>query len=154
MKTPSTANKPSAFGPATREKYEEILFNRVNARIATLNKKLEAQRKDASAKYLKSTGLDNKHAEYCRLISELEEATGSSSYGPWLDTPEKLMATTKVRAGVDAVLQNMPSLKPTFAELRRLNALKDSIREKVWLAGAPSEIAAILAEIGEVETEE
>lgn len=154
MKTPSTANKPSAFGPATREKYEEILFNRVNACIATLNKKLEAHREDASAKYLKSTGLDKKLEQYWRLVSKLEEATGASAYHPWIGTTKEFMVTTKIRAGIEAVLQNTPSLKPTFAELRRLNALKDSVREKVWLAGAPEEIAAILAEIGEVETEE
>ncbi len=43
----------------------------------------------------------------------------------------------------------MKELKPVFAEIERLRRFESQVTEKVWLAGAPSEIAALLKQIGE-----
>jgi len=54
-----------------------------------------------------------------------------------------------VQSGVDTILRGMKELKPVYAEIERLRRYESQIAEKVWLAGAPSEIAELLKEIGE-----
>jgi hypothetical protein len=54
-----------------------------------------------------------------------------------------------VRQGVDSILRGKTELKSAFAEIDRLQELEPQVAEKVWLAGAPDEIAKLLNEIGD-----
>ncbi len=54
--------------------------------------------------------------------------------------------------GVEAILRSLRELKPIYAEIERLRRIESQVAEKVWLAGAPSEIACWLTEIGDPAT--
>jgi hypothetical protein len=60
-----------------------------------------------------------------------------------------LYQESKVQKGVEAILHEIKELKPVYDEIERLKRFESQIAEKVWLAGAPSEIAELLKEIGE-----
>jgi hypothetical protein len=52
------------------------------------------------------------------------------------------------------ILRGKTALKPAFAEIDRLQALESQVAEKVWLAGAPDEIATLVNEVGDGATSE
>lgn len=67
----------------------------------------------------------------------------------WLRDDNSLTQQSKIQNGVEAILREMKELKKVYAEIERLRQFESQVTEKVWLAGAPSEIAALLEQIGE-----
>ncbi len=144
-------NHKNGLGPVTREKYEKIIHERISGRIKALDKQIEAHRSDALAEYLKKEGLAEKLARCRSLFEELRAVFDSDHYvhPQWLESNHELFGTKKVRDGVESILRGKPQLKPAFAEVDRLRELEARVAEKVWLAGAPDEIAKLLKEIGD-----
>ncbi len=135
----------------TREKYEAILQRRLQRSIAGQEAKVDARKNQALQIYLEQSGMATKLASYRLLLEGLLEFFGEPDwhYPVWLRDDSYLFQDPKVVKGMDRVLRQMPELKPVFAELDRLKRIQDQITEKVWLAGAPEEIAELLKEIGE-----
>lgn len=147
--SPSTKN--NGLGPVAREKYETILRARVEKCIAAQQAKINQHRDAALKTYLTQSGLAETLATYRRTLKELIQFFGEPSYPstPWLRDDRSLKQESKVQSGIDTILQGMKELKPVFAEIERLREFESRVAEKVWLAGAPSEIAELLKEIGE-----
>ncbi len=135
----------------TREKYEAILQRRLQRSIAAHEARIQERKKQALQIYLEQNGLAIKLASYRLLLEGLLEFFGEPDwhYPVWLRDDGYLFQEPKVVEGMERVLRQMPELKSSFAELDRLKAIQEQITEKVWLAGAPEEIAALLGEIGE-----
>jgi len=151
-KTDVNANaKNNGLGPVAREKYESILRTRVEKCIAAQQAKVNQHREAALKTYLAHSGITETLATYRRTLKELVQFFGEPSYPstPWLRDDRSLKQESKVQAGIDAILQGMKELKPVFAEIERLHEFESKVAEKVWLAGAPSEIANLLKQIGE-----
>jgi hypothetical protein len=149
----NAANAPHSnrLGAVAREKYEAILQTRLLRCIAAQEAKVNARKKQALQIYLEQNRLANKLSAYRLLLQSLLEFFGEPDwhYPVWLRDDDFLFQNPKVVKGMDRVLRQMPELKPVFAELDRLKAIQEQITEKVWLAGAPEEIAELLKEIGE-----
>jgi hypothetical protein len=149
--TQGVNGKNNALGPVAREKYEAILKERVRACIAAQEAKITAQRAKALQMYLERNGLADTVRTYRDTLEELIAFLGEPSYHfrIWLRDDDSLLQQAKAQDGVEAVLREMKELKPIYAEIERLRRLEAQVAEKVWLAGAPSEIASLLQEIGE-----
>jgi hypothetical protein len=143
--------KNNGLGPVAREKYEAILRNRVRECIAAQETKLETQRAHALKVYLECNGLGDTVRKYRAALEELIAFLGEPTYrsSTWLRDDDLLLQHSKVQHGVEQVLRGMKELKPVYAEIERLRRFESQVAEKVWLAGAPSEIANLLQEIGE-----
>jgi len=150
-KTQINAIQKNALGPVAREKYEAILKERVRACIAAQEAKITAQRAKALKLYLECNGLADTVWKYRAALEELIAFLGEPSYHCriWLRDDDSLLQQAKAQDGVDAILREMKELKPVYVEIERLRRLEAQVAEKVWLAGAPSEIARLLQEIGE-----
>jgi len=149
-KIQANANAKNGLGPVAREKYEAILKERVHQCIAAQEAKIQAQRAKALKLYLERNGLAETVRKYRATLEELIAFLGEPSYHfhPWLRDDDSLLQQSKAQEGVDTVLRGMKELKPVHAEIERLRRYESQIAEKVWLAGAPSEIAELLKEIG------
>jgi hypothetical protein len=143
--------KHNGLGPVAREKYESILQARVRQCIAAQEAKIKAHRPKALKLYLESNGLTDTVRKYRAALEELIAFLGEPSYHfhPWLRDDDSLLQQSKVQEGVEAALRGMKELKPVYVEIERLRRFESQVAEKVWLAGAPSEIAELLKEIGE-----
>lgn len=143
--------KNNGLGPVAREKYESILQSRVRQCIAGQEAKIKAQRAKALKLYLERNGLADKVAKYRTALEELIKFFGEPDWRStiWLRDDSSLSEQSKGQNGVEAILREMKDLKPAYAELERLHRFESQVAEKVWLAGAPSEIASLLKEIGE-----
>ena len=143
-------SKNNTLGPVAREKYETILLARVRQCIAGQEVKIKAQRAKALKSYLDSSGLADTMRKYRAALEELIAFLGEPPYrSAWLRDDDSLLQQSKVQDGVEQVLHGMKELKPVYAEIERLRRFESQVAEKVWLAGAPSEIAGLLKEIGE-----
>jgi hypothetical protein len=147
----SVTPKNNGLGPVAREKYETILQARVRQCIAGQEAKIKAQRAKALKVYLERNGLTDKLAKYRAALEELLTFFGEPDWRSpvWLRDDNSLSQQSKVQNGIDAILHGMKELKPVYAEIERLRRFESQIAEKVWLAGAPSEIADLLKQIGE-----
>jgi hypothetical protein len=142
--------KNNGLGPVAREKYEAILKERARQCIAAQEAKIKAHRAKALKLYLESNGLADTVRKYRAALEALIAFLGEPYYREiWLRNDDSLLQQSKVQEGVEAALRGMKELKPIYAEIDRLRRFESQISEKVWLAGAPSEIADLLAEIGE-----
>jgi hypothetical protein len=142
--------KNNGLGPVAREKYEAILKNRVRECIAAQEAKLKTQRANALKVYLERNGLADTVRKYRAALEELIAFLGEPYHREiWLRNDDALLQQSKAQDGVEAVLRGMKELKPVYAEIERLRRFESQVAEKVWLAGAPSEIANLLQEIGE-----
>jgi len=148
-------SKNNALGPVAREKYETILLARVRQCIGGQEAKIKAQRAKALKVYLDSSGLTDAVRKYRAALEELVAFLGEPPYrsNAWLRDDDTLLQQSKVQDGVEGVLRGMKELKPVYAEIERLRRFESQVAEKVWLAGAPSEIAGLLKEIGQPSTE-
>ena len=146
-----TTSKNNSLGPVAREKYEVILRTRVEKCIAAQQAKVNQHRDAAFSAYLAKSGIAETITAYRRALEELIQLFGEPGYHstPWLRDDRALKQESKVQSGVETILQGMKELKPVFAEIERLREFESRVAEKVWLAGAPSEIAELLKEIGE-----
>ncbi len=151
-----TVNMPhgNRLATVTREKYEAILQRRLQRAIAAQEARINERKKQALQIYLEQNGLATKLAAYRLLLQSLLEFFGEPDwhYPVWLRDDSYLLQDPQVVKGMDRVLRQMPELKSVFGELDRLKAIQEQITEKVWLAGAPEEIADLLKEIGEPPT--
>lgn len=148
----SVANlKQNGLGPVAREKYETILQSRVHLCIAGQEAKIKAQRAKALKMYLERNGLADKVIKYRAALEDLICFFGEPDWRStvWLRDDASLSQQSKVQSGVEAILREMKELKKVYAEIERLRRFESQATEKVWLAGAPSEIAELLKEIGE-----
>jgi hypothetical protein len=147
-------SKNNALGPVAREKYETILQARVRQCIAGQEAKLKAQRAKGLKIYLEQNKLVDKLPKYRAALEELVAFFGEPDWRSpvWLRDDNSLSQQSKVQNGVDAILHGMKELKPVYAEIERLRRFESQVAEKVWLAGAPSEIADLLKQIGEPES--
>ena len=95
--------------------------------------------------------LSDKLAKYRAALEELVVFFGEPDWRSpvWLRDDNSLGQQSKVQNGVDAILHGMKELRPVYAEIERLHRFESQVAEKVWLAGAPGEIAELLKEIGE-----
>jgi len=143
--------KNNALGPVAREKYETILQARVHQCIAAQESKIKAQRAKALKTYLEQNKLADKLGKYRASLEELVAFFGEPDWRSpvWLRDDKTLAQQSKVEDGVNAILRGMKELKPVYAEIERLRRFESQVAEKVWLAGAPGEIADLLKEIGE-----
>ena len=143
--------RSNGLGPVAREKYESILQARVRSCIAAQEEKIRTRHEEALRTYLEQNGLVSKIAVYRATLENLAAVLGEPDwrYPAWLRDDSALLNHPKVEKGIQAVLRSLPELKPVFAELDRLHRFEAQIAEKVWLAGAPDEIAQLLQEIGE-----
>ena len=143
--------KNNGLGPVARERYESILQARVRQCIAGQEAKIKSQRAKALKVYLERNGLTDKLAKYRAALEELISFFGEPDWRSpvWLRDDNALSQQSKVQSGVDAILHGMKELKPVYAEIERLRRFESQVAEKVWLAGAPSEIADLLKQIGE-----
>ena len=143
--------KYNGLGPVAREKYETILQARVRQCIAAQETKIKTHRAKALRMFLEQNKLSDKLAKYRGVIEELIAFFGEPDWRStiWLRDDNVLSQQTKVQNSLDAILRGMKELKPVYAELERLHRFESQVAEKVWLAGAPSEIASLLKEIGE-----
>ena len=146
-----TNSKNNGLGPVAREKYEAILQSRVRACIASQEAKIKAQRPKALKIYLERNGLADKMANYRAVLEELIKFFGEPDWRStvWLRDDNSLTQQSKVQSGTEAILRETKELKKVYAEIERLRQFESQVTEKVWLAGAPSEIAALLEQIGE-----
>ena len=144
-------SKNNGLGPVAREKYEAILQSRVRACIASQETKVRAQRPKALKIYLERNGLADKMANYRAVLEELIKFFGEPDWRStvWLRDDNSLTQQSKVQSGTEAILRETKELKKVYAESERLRQFESQVTEKVWLAGAPSEIAALLEQIGE-----
>ncbi len=142
--------KNNGLGPVAREKYESILHARVQKCIAAQEAKVIQHRAAALKTYLDRSGIAETLATYRRTLEELIQFFGEPGYHstPWLRDDKSLKQESKVQTGIDAILRGMKELKSAYAEIERLREFESQVAEKVWLAGAPEEIAALLEEIG------
>jgi hypothetical protein len=145
--------KQNGLGPVAREKYETILQSRVGQCIAGQEAKIKAQRAKALKLYLDRNGLADKVIKYRAALEELIKFFGEPDWRStvWLRDDNSLSQQTKVQNGVEAILREMKELKKVYAEIERLRHFESQVTERVWLAGAPSEIAELLKQIGEPE---
>jgi hypothetical protein len=145
--------KNNGLGPVARDKYESILQGRVHQCIAVQEAKIKAQRPKALKIYLERNGLADKMTKYRAALEELIKFFGEPDWRStiWLRDDSSLTQQSKVQNGVEAILREMKELKKAYAEIERLRHFESQVTEKVWLAGAPSEIAALLQQIGEPE---
>ena len=143
--------KQNGLGPVAREKYESILQTRVRQCIAGQAPKIKAQRPKALKLYLERNGLADKVLKYRAALEELIKFFGEPDWRStlWLRDDSVLLQQSKVQTGVETILREMKELKKVYAEIERLHRFESQVTEKVWLAGAPSEIAALLKAIGE-----
>jgi len=143
--------KNNGLGPVAREKYETILQSRVRQCLAGQEAKIKSQRAKALKMYLERNGLADKVTKYRAALEELIRFFGEPDWRStvWLRDDNVLSQQSKVQNSLDAILRGMKELKPVYAELERLHRFESQVAEKVWLAGAPSEIADLLKEIGE-----
>lgn len=149
-KTQASTNAKNGLGPVAREKYEAILKERVRQCITVQETKVKAQRAKALKVYLERNGLAGTLRQYRTALEALIAVLGEPYYRElWLRNDETLLQNTHVQEGVEGVLRGMKELKPVYAEIERLRRYESQIAERVWLAGAPSEIAELLKEIGE-----
>jgi len=150
-KTQTNVSQKNALGPVAREKYETILQARVRQCIAGQEARIKSHRAKALKVYLERNGLTDKLAKYRAALEELIAFFGEPDWrsSVWLRDDNTLSQQSKVQSGVDAILHGMKELKPVYAEIERLRRFESQVAEKVWLAGAPSEIAGLLKEIGE-----
>ncbi len=147
--------KNNGLGPVAREKYESILQARVHQCIAGQEAKIKAHRVKALKRYLEQNKLADKLAKYRTALEELITFFGEPDWrsSVWLRDDNVLSQQSRVQNSLDAILRGMKELKPVYAELERLHRFESQVAEKVWLAGAPSEIADLLKEIGEPPAE-
>ena len=143
--------KNNGLGPVAREKYETILLARVRLCIAGQEAKIKVHRAKALKMYLEQNKLADKLAKYRQVLEELIAFFSEPDWRStiWLRDDNVLSQQSKVQNSLDAILRGMKELKPVYAELERLHRFESQVAEKVWLAGAPSEIADLLKEIGE-----
>lgn len=148
---PVVNGKDNGLGPVAREKYEAILRERVRQCIAGQEAKIKAHRARALKLYLESNGIADTVRKYRAALEELIAFVDKPSYryDLWLRDDDSLLQQSKVQEGVEMALRGMKELKPVYAEINRLRRFESQVAEKVWLAGAPSEIAELLKEIGE-----
>jgi hypothetical protein len=151
--TNSLNTKNNGLGPVAREKYESIIQSRVRLCIAGQEAKIKAQRAKALKIYLERNGLTDKVLKYRAALEELIKFFGEPDWRStvWLRDVSSLSQQPKVQNGVEAILREMKELKKVYAEIERLRQFESQVTEKVWLAGAPSEIAELLKQIGEPE---
>lgn len=151
--TNSLNTKNNSLGPVAREKYESIIQSRVRLCIAGQEAKIKAQRAKALKIYLERNGLTDKVLKYRAALEELIKFFGEPDWRStvWLRDVSSLSQQPKVQNGVEAILREMKELKKVYAEIERLRQFESQVTEKVWLAGAPSEIAELLKQIGEPE---
>jgi hypothetical protein len=144
--------KNSGLGPVAREK-ESILQARLRQCIAGQEAKIKVQRAKALKLYLERNGLADKVAKYRTALEELVKYFGEPDWRStiWLRDDSSLSQQSKVQNGVEAILREMKELKKVYAEIERLRQFESQVTEKVWLAGAPSEIAELLKQIGQPE---
>ena len=147
------SNAKNGLGPVAREKYEAIIKERVRQCIAAQEAKIKAQRAKALKLYLERNGLADKITKYRATLEELIAFFGEPDWRStvWLRDDTSLTQQSNVQSGVEAILREMKELKKVYAEIERLRQFESQVTEKVWLAGAPSEIAALLQQIGEPE---
>ena len=145
--------KNNGLGPVAREKYESILQSRVRQCIAGQEAIIKAQRPKALKLYLERNGLADKVLKYRNALEELIKFFGEPDWRStvWLRDDSSLSQQSKVQNGVEAILREMKELKKVYAEIERLRQFESQVTEKVWLAGAPSEIAELLKQIGDPE---
>ncbi len=150
-KIQANSNAKNGLGPVAREKYEAILKERVRQCITAQEAKVKAQRAKALKLYLERNGLADKITKYRAALEELVAFFGEPDWRStiWLRDDNALSQQSKAQNGVETILRGMKELKPVYAEIERLRRYESQIAEKVWLAGAPSEIAELLKEIGE-----
>ncbi len=143
-------SKHNGLGPVAREKYETILHTRVQKCIAAQETKINEHRAAALKTYLDRSGIAETLATYRRALEELIQFFGEPGYHstPWLRDDKSLNHESKVQTGIDTILRGLKELKLVHAEIERLREFESQVAEKVWLAGAPEEIAALLEEIG------
>lgn len=143
-------SKNNGLGPVAREKYETILHARVQKCIAAQEAKINEHRAAALRTYLDRSGIAETLATYRRTLEQLIQFFGEPGYHstPWLRDDHSLNHESKVQTGIDTILRGMKELKSVYAEIERLREFDSQVAEKVWLAGAPDEIAALLEEIG------
>ncbi len=143
-------SKHNGLGPVAREKYENILRARVEKCIAAQQARINRHRDAAFKTYLEQSGIAETIATYRRTLEELIQLFGEPGYHstPWLRDDKSLKQESKVQSGIDAILRGMKELKSVYAEIERLREFESQVAEKVWLAGAPEEIAELLMEIG------
>ncbi len=143
--------KNNGLGPVAREKYESILQARVRQCIAAQEAKIKAHRAKALKQYLERNGLADKVIKYRTAVEELIKFFGEPDWRStvWLRDDNSLSQQSKVQNGVEAILHEMKELKKVYTEIERLRRFESQVTEKVWLAGAPGEIAELLKEIGE-----
>lgn len=143
-------SKNNGLGPVAREKYETILHARVQKCIAAQEAKINEHRAAALRTYLDRSGIAETLATYRRTLEQLIQFFGEPGYHstPWLRDDQSLNHESKVQTGIDTILRGMKELKSVYAETERLREFDSQVAEKVWLAGAPDEIAALLEEIG------
>ena len=151
--TNGLSTKNNGLGPVAREKYESILQARVRQCIAGQEAKIKAQRAKALRLYLERNGIADKVTKYRAALEELIKFFGEPDWRStvWLRDDNSLSQQSKVQNGVEAILREMKELKKVFAEIERLRHFESQVTEKVWLAGAPGEIAELLKQIGEPE---
>ncbi len=149
----NSSSRNNGLGPVAREKYESILQARIRQCIAVQHAKIETHRAKAMEMYLERNGLASKLATYRTVLEELIGFLGEPDWRSpiWLRDEKALSQESRVEKGVDCILRGMKELKRVYAEIERLRAFESQIAEKVWLAGAPSEIAELLKEIGDPE---
>ncbi|MBI5033312.1 MAG: hypothetical protein HZB51_22560 [Chloroflexi bacterium] len=143
--------KNNNLGPVAREKYEAILNGRIQQCIAVQEAKIKAQRPKALRIFLEQHQLTDKLTKYRAMLSELITFFGEPDWRStvWLRDDNALNQQSKVQNGLETILRGLKELKPVYAELDRLHHFQSQVAEKVWLAGAPNEIAELLKEIGE-----
>lgn len=143
--------KNNLLGPVAREKYESILRDRVTRGIKALEQKIEPFRERELANALKDLGVYDDLMAY-RATAERLTAVFERPYGGvWLGNDRAVLQCDELRDAFEARLQTLRELRPVYAELARLRAFESQIAEKVWLADAPSAIAALLEQIGPAE---
>lgn len=150
-KSTNARSNGNGLGPVAREKYEAILQARVQRCIAAQEAKVKSRRDEALAIYLERNEVTNKLAVYRAALENLIAFFGEPDwrYPVWLRDESALKSHPKVEKALDAILREMPELAPVFAELDRLRRFEEQVTEKVWLAGAPEEIAELLQQLGE-----
>ena len=146
-----TTTKNNGLGPVAREKYEAIIKSRVNQCIAAQESKIKAQRPKALRVFLEQNKLTDKLTKYRAALEDLITFFGEPDWRStiWLRDDNALSQHSKVQNSLETILRGMKELKPVYAELERLRRFESQVAEKVWLAGAPNEIAEWLEEIGE-----
>lgn len=150
----ATNSKNNGLGPVAREKYETLMKERVRQCIVAQEAKITAHRSKALKMFLDQNKLTDKLTKYRAALEELIAFFGEPDWRStvWLRDDASLSQQSKVQNGVEAILRGLKELKPVYAEIERLRRIESQVAEKVWLAGAPSEIANWLAEIGDPAT--